>query len=199
MATVRPKMDGLKRLEVLRLYCDYVEEHLRNVGKAWVILQEACVHEKQVWNDVDFWHTHALIEQHDKSKMDAAEFTAYAEWFYGSFGKEYDIYDDGGEGEEQHRAAKAAFDAAWEHHKAHNQHHWQNWTQAGERFPGETACHLMCMVADWMAMGMKFGDTAEEYYEREKAKIHLPEWAVDCLQRIFAALRKANVKHDERP
>ena len=192
MATVRPKMDGLKRLEVLRLYCDYVEEHLRNVGKAWVILQEACVHEKQVWNDCDFWHTHALIEQHDLSKMYAGEFVQYAEWFFGPHGKDYDVHDDGGEGETQHKAAEANFRHAWNHHKMMNPHHWQTWPTAPEKFPGERGCHLMCMVADWMAMGMKFGDTAEEYYEREKAKINLPEWAVDSLHGIFAALREAN-------
>ncbi len=194
MATAEPKMDGLKRLEVLRSYCDYVEEHLRNVGKAWMILQDACPHEKQVWNDCDFWTTHAMIEEHDLSKMEAVEFVAYADWFFGEFGKDYDADADGGKGEHAHEAAMAAFDAAWAHHKAENPHHWQNWTQPDKAvsFPGELSCHVFCMVADWMAMGMKFGDTAEEYYEREKAKIDLPEWAVELLQRIFAALREAN-------
>jgi len=30
------------------------------------------------------------------------------------------------------------------------------------------------MVLDWMAMGLKFGDTAEEYYENNRDKIKIP-------------------------
>ena len=192
MATAEPKMDGLKWLEVLRSYCDYVEEHLRNVGKAWVILQGALPHAAVIWDDHKFWTTHAMIEEHDLSKMYSAEFVQYAEWFFGPYGKDYDIHDDGGEGEVKHKAALANFKHAWRNHKSMNRHHWQTWPTAPVRFPGERECHVVCMVADWMAMGMKFGDTAEEYYEREKNKINLPEWAVELLQRIFAALREAN-------
>ena len=196
MATVEPKMDGLKRLEVIRAYCDYAEKHLRNVGNAWVILQDALKHDKVVWNDFDFWTTHARIEEHDLSKLEAGEFIQYADWFFGEFGKGYDIDDDGGKCEHAHEAAMAAFDAAWEHHKAENPHHWQNWAHPDKtvRCPGELSCHVVCMVADWMAMGMAFGDTAEEYYEREKDKIDLPEWAVKYLQEIFIALRGARSK-----
>lgn len=198
MTTAAPNMAGLLRLQVLRSYCDYVEEHLRNVAKAWVILQDACKQDKTIWNDFDFWSTHTMIENHDLSKMEAAEFTAYAEWFYGPYGRQYDLAVDFEYGKVAHRAVKAAFYAAWEHHKEHNPHHWQNWTQSAESFPGEAACHLMCMVADWIAMGLKFGDTAETFYERERDKIDLPAWAVDYLQQIFAALRDHNARLDRQ-
>ena len=188
MATVEPKMGGLKRLDVIRAYCDYVEEHLRNVGKAWVVLQNALPHCKVVWDDHAFWTTHAMIEEHDLSKLDHAEFIPYADWFFGEFGNDCEVPE--GAMIPKHSRADVAFRSAWDFHKARNPHHWQNWTKAGEHFPGESSCHVVCMVADWMAMGMKFGDTAEEYYEREKGKIILPEWAVEFLQRIFAALRK---------
>ena len=189
MSVETPGMYGLERIRTIRAYCDYLEMHLLNVAKAWTILQDALPHEKEVWDDFAFWVTHNMVREHDLSKMDAAEFTAFAEWFFGQFGRNYVICADDSEGEEKHRTAKAAFDSAREHHKAQEPHHWENWTKAGQRFPGEASCHLMCMVADWMAMGMAFGDTAEEYYEREKSKIDLPEWAVKYLQRIFAALR----------
>jgi len=187
-SVVEPTMQGLEQLVMLRIYCDYVEEHLHNVAEAWVILQTALKNEKQIWNDHDFWYIHNMIQNHDLSKMDAAEFVQYAEWFFGTYGSNYDLIDDGGKGQKTHVSARAAFSEAWEHHKTCNPHHWQNWTKTAEQFPGEASCHVICMVADWIAMGMKFGDTAEEYYEREKDKIRLPEWAVEFLHRIFKLL-----------
>lgn len=197
-SAIRPKMTGLDKIKELRAYCDYVDEHLNNVAEAWIILQKSCKHEKQVWNDFDFMFTHTLIEEHDLSKLGSAEFVQYAEWFYGSHGVQYDIWDDGGLSDIKHSEAKKAFDAAWEHHKVNNPHHWQNWAQAKESFPGEASCHLMCMVADWMAMGIKFGDTAEEYYEREKDNIKLPEWAVEQLRRVFKALEAYSNNGEEQ-
>jgi hypothetical protein len=41
------------------------------------------------------------------------------------------------------------------------------------------------MVCDWMAMSMKFGDTAKDYYENNKDKIDLPEWSEILMYKIF--------------
>ena len=62
---VKPKMAGLNKIAMIRGYCDYLESHLNNVARAWIILQEALPHEKIIWNDYDFWMTNALIEDHD--------------------------------------------------------------------------------------------------------------------------------------
>jgi len=45
------------------------------------------------------------------------------------------------------------------------------------------------MVLDWMAMGYKFGDTAQEYYEKNKEKIKIPSWAVDFIYQIFDRIK----------
>ena len=36
-----------------------------------------------------------------------------------------------------------------------------------------------------IAMGYEFGDTAKEYYENNKDKIILPEWAIKEMYKIF--------------
>lgn len=36
-----------------------------------------------------------------------------------------------------------------------------------------------------MAMGKKFGDTAKEYYSKNKERIGLPEWADVFINEIF--------------
>jgi len=183
------KMAALKKIDILRAYCDYMEEHLHNVKKAWEIIQVALKNENVIYNDHLFWTIQRMIEQHDVSKTSSDEFIQYAEWFFGEHGKEWDSVA-GGFHEDEHTALMAAFAGAWEHHKTHNMHHWQTWPTIPESFPNHHACHIVCMVVDWMAMGMKLGDTAEQYYAANKDKIDIPEWSMMFLQDIFVALRE---------
>ena len=191
---VKPKMAGLNKIAMIRGYCDYLESHLNNVARAWIILQEALPHEKIIWNDYDFWMTNALIEDHDLSKTGSKEFTQYAEWFFSKYGKDYDLWDDGGNGESEHKKLKMAFDKAWAHHKSKNQHHWETILKSnGYQTNNNPAWNVVCMVADWMAMSFQFGGTAEEYYAKNKEKFDLPEWVTDMLKRIFIALKKTTM------
>lgn len=180
-------MQGLEQIKIIRKYCDYVEEHLLNVQKAWGILKEALKGENVIYDDHLFFNIDGQIKDHDLSKMMSAEFMPYANWFFGDHGKEWESMDVDHEAE--HICLKEDFNRAWDHHKKYNPHHWQSACPELVRFPNQNACHIVCMVADWMAMGMKFGDTAEEYYDTNKEKIDLPEWAVTFLELIFEKLR----------
>ena len=40
-------------------------------------------------------------------------------------------------------------------------------------------------VVDWVAMGIKFNDTAKSYYEKNKHEIELPDWAIELMYEIF--------------
>lgn len=167
------QMEGLKHIAKIREYCDYLEEHLLNVGKAWKILQEKCKDMNFVWDDHLFWTIDEMIRDHDLSKMSHAEFIPYQQQFFWA-------------GDEKPSKDNPAFAVAWENHKQKNPHHWENWTGLGEGKAKE--CHCVCMVADWMAMGMRFGDTAEQFYERKKDEIKLPDWAVRFIREIFERL-----------
>lgn len=171
-------MVGLEYIQKIREYCDYVEEHLLNVEKSWKILQIACKDEHFIYDDCLYWTIDGMVQAHDISKMSVEEFIPYQRNFY-PVGKEKD---------------PAEFAAAWEHHKMWNPHHWENWTTLKETAPNQLACHCVCMVIDWMAMGLKFGDTAESYYESHKYGINLPEWAVKFIGEIFERLR-AHAEH----
>lgn len=165
-------MEGLKHIAKIREYCDYIEEHLLNVQKAWKILQEALKHENVIWDDHLFFNIDQMIKEHDVSKMSSEEFIPYQQVFF--------PVDE---------EKKGKLGSGWEHHKANNPHHWENWTKNPQRFPNEHSCHIVCMIADWMGMGMKFDDTAESYYESAKEKIDIPEWADRFVRDIFAALK----------
>jgi hypothetical protein len=118
-----------------------------------------------------------MIREHDISKMSQEEFIPYQRRFFPVLG--VSLGND--------------FGSAWENHKALNPHHWENWTISPQTFPNEHACHCVCMLVDWMAMGLHFGDTAEEFYTKNAHKIKLPEWAIGFLQDMFAALRRQEI------
>lgn len=158
-------------IQKFREYLDYVEEHYDNVQKAWKLIQEKCrekgfrfLYDDFVWATID-----AEVKAHDMSKLSTEEFTQYRQYFFPADGEEKD---------------KSLFKAAWEHHKAENNHHWQTWTEKAEGNPYADA-YLVMNIVDWVAMGMKFGDTAKSYYEKNKDTIRLPEWAVKLMYEIF--------------
>ena len=44
---------------------------------------------------------------------------------------------------------------------------------------------LIHNIVDWVAMGFEFDDTAKDYYEKNKDKIQLPDWAIKLMYEIF--------------
>lgn len=172
-------MKGLEYIKKTREYCDYLERHLNNVGTSWKTLQKKCKDMSFVCDDWKWECIDGLVAEHDLSKFSAEEFMYYRAKFYPTAE------------EEEHGTAerKANFKEAWAHHVRHNPHHGQNWVPKNYWNPYEAEMHCVCMVIDWMAMGLEFGDTAESYYETNKDTIDLPDWAVVFIREIFARLR----------
>ena len=161
----------IKQIEKTRAYLDYLERHYNNVQKAWQLINDKCPKEDfRFLQEEEMWQAINLdVINHDESKLSKEEFTAYRKWFFPINEEEKD---------------KKAFDLAWAHHKKHNLHHWQHWTQLPytER---EGEVYLVSNVIDWVAMSMEFGGTAKEYYDNNKDKIKIPEWAEDLMYKIY--------------
>jgi len=161
-----------EKIAKFREYLDYFERHYDNVQKAWALVNEKCqgkdfrfMSDDFVWGSID-----EAIKMHDESKLSMQEFTQYRNYFFPAGGEEKD---------------KLSFDFAWDHHLDQNEHHWQNWTQRQESGMMYADIFLVQMVCDWMAVGFEKGDTAKSYYEKNKESIHLPEWSVKLMYRIF--------------
>jgi hypothetical protein len=161
----------IEKIKKFREYLDYIEEHYNNVQKAWSLINEKCkdksfrfMYDDFVWGTID-----AEVKAHDLSKLSEQEFTQYRQWFFPC---------------ESETKDKALFDSAWEHHKLMNEHHWQNWTVKHTKSPYADAFLIMNIV-DWVAMGIKFNDTAKDYYEKNKKDIDLPQWAVELMYKVF--------------
>lgn len=97
---------------------------------------------------------HALT--HDLSKFSISEFLPYARYFY----KDKIVY-------------KSQFERAWKHHYKNNKHHWNYWLDEYGNPKEMPLKYINQMVVDWEAMALKFGDTAQDYYLKNKENIKL--------------------------
>jgi hypothetical protein len=169
-------MDCLKYIGKIREYCDYLEDHILNVKKSWEIVQEKCKDLNVIYDDHLYWIIDSMIREHDVSKCAPEEFIQYQRQFF-PVGDAPDKQNP-------------EFGQAWEHHKANNPHHWETWTVLKEQFPNELSCHCVCMVCDWMAMSIKFGDTPRSFYNKNATKIDLPNWAIEFIKEIFDRIER---------
>ena len=161
------------KIAKFREYINYFERHYDNVQLAWALINEKCGNNFRFIYDDFVWHTvDSEVKFHDESKLSSNEFTQYRNYFFPALNESKNKLD---------------FEAAWEHHKSQNVHHWQNWTVNHINNPYADA-FLVMNIVDWVAMGFEFGDTAKDYYEKNKDEINLPDWAVKLMYEIFECI-----------
>lgn len=168
-------------IEKTREYLDYIEEHYDNVQKAFKIVEDKCSDMSIIYDDYKYHVLKSDVMLHDFSKLSDNEFVQYrVKFFPTKFEKdksdEHIIFKD---------IIKDDFNKAWDNHKEQNNHHWQTWTTNQYYNPYIEEIDCTHMVIDWIAMGMKFNDTARNYYESNRDDIDIPDWAVDFIYEIF--------------
>ncbi len=151
-------MRGFEHVQKFREYLDYLEEHLENVRKAFNDLSQKCDGLWWVGDDTSWHSIRQQVCHHDISKFSEEEFVEYQMAFFPVKGEESTLND------------------AWEHHKNNNTHHHEslknNWD-------------IVHMIIDWTAMGYKFGDTAQEYYENNMDKMTITDEQKEIMYEIF--------------
>lgn len=142
------------------LYDDYLREHKANVQKGYDWLKENLPY---LVENVGSWNTEF---NHDASKTESDEYTAYDQYFYGN-NKSYEVVQ--------------AFNKAWLLHIHRNPHHWQYWVlinddpKAGKitiEMPYE---YIIEMICDWWSFSWKTGNLFEifNWYGERKDYIKL--------------------------
>lgn len=168
----RPEMKTLELVQTSRDYLDYVERHLNNVARAFEVVEQSCVGMKIIWDDYCYHCLLGEVKHHDQSKLGPNEFTQYRDYFYPSGEK------------------PAPPSEAFEHHNENNNHHWQNWTISDRQDPDYQPICCAHMVIDWLAMSFEFGDTPRQFYESNRERIQIPEWAVTMIYEMFENIEK---------
>lgn len=151
-----------------RHYLDYLERHINNVNHAFEVIQKKCRNLPIISDGFAFEELKAEVLKHDWTKLGKEEFYEYRRHSFPVLG-------------EASPEDNMMFGEAWGHHKKHNPHHWENWTEN----PGHQTRDCTHMVIDWLAMSYEFGDSPREYYEKNASRIDLPEWAVEYIYEIF--------------
>lgn len=162
------QLAGHEYVKQIRSYCDYLEEHFINIEKAFNEVYSKCKHMSFFANDFNYHTLYTQVKYHDLSKFSSEEFIPYVNKFY--LPQAIPVNDKPHE-----------FELAWVHHYNSNTHHWES---------ASTAIDVFHMVIDWTAMGYKFGDTAEEYYNSNYSKILLKPDLIPLLGQIFQALKE---------
>lgn len=148
-------MVGYQFIKSTRKYLAYIEDHLSNVARAFNEVCEKCKDFAVIYDDHLFWQLRREVLFHDVSKFSDEEFMPYRREFYKI--EEY---------EEQNGKS---FKSACRHHKEHNLHHWENWTQ----LDGQKDVHIMHMIIDWLAMSYDGGKSPRSYLESEGNKMRM--------------------------
>lgn len=118
------------------------------MGVRWKHFKTVCKHKAVVFKECKacglIWR--GIV--HDLSKFSPVEFTASAKYFQGNRSPIEAEKDEIG------------YSEAWLHHKGHNPHHWEYWTDFGddgEVLPAKIPYNYVVeMVCDWIGAGMVY-------------------------------------------
>jgi len=163
MSKNKEKQEGENKRHKYLLYLKYLIKH------KWFVLLE-CFKLGVYWRGI----------AHDFSKFRPSEFFPYANFFYGNYPEELNIF------EKTYfynfptkQIIKRHFNVAWNHHQKRNKHHWQYWllkNDDGEQFPvGMPEKYLKEMLADWRGAGRAIHgkDETKSWYLKNRDKIIL--------------------------
>lgn len=158
----------LEKIEKFRAWLNEIEQHYNDVQKAWGLIKDKCKDMPFMADDFIYFTIDQNVKIHDLSKLSVNEFTQYRQYFHPCKDEKKD---------------KQLFKSAWNHHKEHNRHHWETWTSSPIL---HDIVYVIENVIDWVAMGFVEGKiNAKEFYEKNKHKIDIPDWAVGIMYKIF--------------
>lgn len=160
-------------------YKEYITNHRAGVSKVFeevmrpILLEEGI--DEEMLSKID-----DLIENHDMSKFDDYEFSAYRDRFY--------KYKDH---EELPEDVASNFDVAWNHHQKSNPHHWNYWVLINDVDEPQTHAldmpfeYVIEMLCDWQSAGKFYGNSAKDWYEKNGKKMILSDNTRNLIERYI--------------
>lgn len=156
-------------------YDQYLSEHINNVKRSW---EEILYPQLLTDSDLtvsDFTKISRTIDEHDISKYDNEEYTAYCNYFYPT--------EDCSKDEDE-------FNKAWLHHQKSNPHHWQYHVvikDSGKLVPIDMSLeYIMEMLCDWHSFSAKDPkSTAYDWYSKNKSKMILSKNTKEIIEKYI--------------
>ena len=153
-------------------YLEYLEGHIGNVSKALDVLSTLNI----PFIDDNLDKLKEIVKDHDASKYEEPEWSAYLHHFYPT-------NDDESKMEEE-------FDIAVKHHIQSNPHHWNYWCDENNNLKDdidelEYKLYAVERICDWLAMAAQHNEGPTDYYEINKDFIVQPDYARDLCEEIF--------------
>ena len=119
------------------------------MGAKWKHFKTVCKHKQVVYQECKACGIPWQGIIHDLSKFSKIEFSASAKYFQGNRSPIEAEKDDCG------------YSVAWLHHKGHNKHHWEWWTDFDDngnvianKIPSKYVVEMLC---DWIGAGKVYG------------------------------------------
>lgn len=148
-------------------YRAYLDKHRNGVRKVYEDIMLPLLYSNEDLDESDYSEIEELIETHDASKDDPVEFDAYRDHFY--------------DPEKNPKSGNEAYNMAWNHHQKSNPHHWQYWCLINDVDEPQVQPldmpfkYIVEMLCDWQSAGQHYGNTAYDWYHKQKNKMKLSE------------------------
>lgn len=144
-------------------YKDYIDEHRQLLKFAFEMFIKR-INKGTFWLDEkELQMLTVLVEIHDNVKFSDNEFHGYRNKYYPAAGEEI---------------VENVFKQAWLHHQNSCPHHLEYWQlRRGEQLiPLDMPrVYILEMLLDWQALGMKFENSSEWYWQQNKGKFRMTE------------------------
>lgn len=160
-------------------YDEYLQQHKANVAKGFNWIRDNLPEILIDISGVDY--EHQICYEHDYSKDQEDEYTAYDKYFYGR-NRSYAVVEN--------------FRKAWLLHIHRNPHHWQYWVlinddpNEGEIIMDMPYNYIIEMICDWWAFSWKSGNLNEifnwfdEHKDYMKLSRNTSKTVIDILEKI---------------
>lgn len=158
-------------------YDKYLENHIANVKRGFEWIKKNIPLEDNILSKAEW-----LVDNHDRSKYDPEEYTAYDNYFYGN-NRSYSVVKD--------------FNKAWLLHIHRNPHHWQHWILIhDEPEEADTAIdipqeYIIEMICDWWSFSWSTGNLYEifDWYEKHKDYIFVSDETNQYIRYLLNAIK----------
>ena len=165
----------MTREEAEKQYKEYLEGHIGNVGKVLELLYNLDI--DFVVDNID--KLRSIVSEHDKSKYDEPEWSAYLHHFYPTNDEESMMEEE--------------FDNAVKHHITNNKHHWNYWCDENNNLidnidEEEYKLYTIERICDWTAMAAQHSEEPTAYWNVNKEFIIQPDYATNMCDEILNKL-----------